>query len=95
MLAAFWGFSALGDWGYTAFCGAPGARDAECAAGFDRVVTVSLVPAVLATVIALGAWLLPRIRHDAERLDGLLTASALVWVVAEAVLFVGGYLVKL
>ena len=93
-LAAFWGFSTLGDWGYTAFCGASGARDAECAAGFDQVVAVSLVPAALAVVIALGAWLLPRIRRDAERLDGLLATSAFVWVAAEAVLFVGGYLAK-
>lgn len=93
-LAAFWGFSALGNWGYAAFCGEHGARDPGCATRLDHAVTVSVVPAALAAVIALGAWLLPRIRRDAERLDGLLTASAFIWVAAEAILFIGGYLAQ-
>jgi hypothetical protein len=91
-LAAFWAFSTVGDWGYEAFCGAH--RDPGCAARLDHAVLLSLVPATLATVIALAAWSLPRVRHAADRLDGLLTASAFLWVAAEAILFVGGYLAQ-
>jgi hypothetical protein len=93
-LAAFWGFSALGDWGSAAFCGAPEVRDSGCAGVFDVAVALSFVPAVLATVIVLVAWLLPKVRRDAGRLDGLLTAAAFLWVTAEAILFIGGYIAQ-
>ena len=54
-------------------------------------MAVSFAPAVLATMIVLAAWLLPRVRRDAGRLDALLTAAAFLWVAAEAILFIGGY----
>lgn len=93
-LAALWGFSALGGWGDAAFCGEAAEHDPECATGFDDAVVFSLLPAGVALVMAVGAWVLPGIRRDADRLDGLLTAAALVWVVAGGVLFVGGLLAQ-
>jgi hypothetical protein len=52
------------------------------------------VPAAVAAALALGSWLLPVVRRDPDRLDGLLSLAAAGWVLAEAILFVGGYLAK-
>lgn len=90
-----WGFSTFGGWGAAAFCGRRDhGVDAQCAARMDDAVTVSAVPAALAAAIALTGWATPRIRRNADRFDGLLTASALVWVVAEVVFFVGGLIAQ-
>lgn len=94
LLAALWGFSALGGWGDAAFCGEAEEHDLNCSAAFDDAVLVSAIPGLSAVVMAVGAWVLPRVRRDADRLDGMLTAAAVVWIVAEAVLFVGGYLAQ-
>jgi hypothetical protein len=42
----------------------------------------------------LVSWSLPGVRRRPRRLDALLTAAAALWVLAEAILFVGGYLAK-
>lgn len=93
-LILLWVFSGFGGWGEAAFCADGETRDLRCAGRFDDAIAVSLVPAVVAAVIAVAAWVLPRIRRDDARLDRTLTISALVWVAAEAVLFVGGMLAK-
>ena len=93
-LALLWAFSGFGGWGESAFCADEENRDPRCVGRFGDAVAVSLVPAVVAAIIALAAWALPRIRRNDARLDRALTISALVWVAAEAVLFVGGMLAK-
>jgi hypothetical protein len=92
-LAALWGFSAFGGWSTSAFCGDE-ARQQDCVDRIDLMATVSGVPAAVAAAMALGAWGLPSIRRDAGRLDSLLSLAAIIWVVAEAILFVGGYLAQ-
>lgn len=94
VLAVLWAFSAVGGWGATAFCGEGGRRDPGCSAGFDDAVLVSAPVAVLAVIVAVTAWAMPRARQRPDRLDALLTVAAIVWVLAEGVLFVGGYLAK-
>lgn len=93
-LAALWGFSAVGGWGEAAFCGEADHLDQHCADRFDRTVVISLTPAALATVLALAAWALPPIRRLPDRLDSLLISAAVLWVLAEGILFIGGYLAK-
>jgi len=96
VLAALWFFSALGGWGDAAFCGEDDRRDPGCGADFDDAVRLSSPVALLAAAIALTAWAVHvhTVRRRPERLDALLTVAAFVWVLAEAVLFVGGYLAK-
>jgi hypothetical protein len=94
VLGALWAFSAFGGWGRTAFCQDSGPLDQGCSSGFDTTIMISLVPALLATLLAAGAWLIPAVRRDPTLLDTLLTIAALSWVVAQAVLFLGGYLVQ-
>jgi hypothetical protein len=94
LLAALWGFSTLGGWGEAAFCGAEAQRDAACASDFEPAIIVSIVPAALATAVAVVSWALPGVRRRPQRLDTLLTVAAAIWVVAEGVLFIGGYLAK-
>lgn len=94
LLAVLWGFSTIGGWGEAAFCGEDAQRDPTCAAGFQVAIALSLPAAVLASAIALISWTLPGVRRRPQRLDTLLTVTAAVWVVAEAVLFVGGYVAK-
>jgi hypothetical protein len=94
LLAALWGFSTAGGWGESAFCGTTGGRDGDCAAGFELAVLLSILPAALATIIVLVSWGLPRVRHRPGRLDALLTVAAALWVLAEGILFIGGYLAK-
>jgi hypothetical protein len=92
-LAVLWAFSALGGWATAAFCGEDSAAR-DCTDGVDLAATVSAVPAVVAAALALGSWLAPSVRRDPDRLDGMLSLAAVGWVVAEAILFVGGYLAK-
>jgi hypothetical protein len=94
VLAALWFFSAFGGWGETAVCGEDDRRDPGCGAGFDDAVRISSPVAVLAALIAAAAWTLPAARRSPDRLDALLTVAAFVWILAEGVLFVGGYLAK-
>ncbi|MFI6514643.1 hypothetical protein ACIBF1_03685 [Spirillospora sp. NPDC050679] len=94
VLALLWAFSAPGGWGTAAFCGDPGQRDLDCADRYDLAVLVSVPPAAAAAALAVAAWAIPAVRRSPDRLDALLTAAALLWVAAEAVLFVGGYLAQ-
>ncbi|MCP9969985.1 hypothetical protein LUX57_36335 [Actinomadura madurae] len=93
-LAVLWGFSALGGWGDAAFCGEGELRDPGCAAGFDDAVRLSAPVAVIAAAVAVTAWSMPGVRRRPDRLDLLLTAAAFIWVLAEGILFIGGYLAK-
>ncbi len=94
MLAVLWFFSAVGGWGDAAFCGEADRHDPGCAAGFDDAVRLSGAVALLAAALAVTAWALHGVRRRPGRLDALLTVAAFVWVLAEAVLFVGGYLAQ-
>ncbi|SNT61614.1 hypothetical protein SAMN05443665_10651 [Actinomadura meyerae] len=93
-LAALWFFSALGGWGDAAFCGEDDGHDPGCGAGFTDAVRLSSPLALLATAIAITAWAARTIRRRPDRLDAFLTVAAIIWVLAEAVLFIGGYLAK-
>jgi hypothetical protein len=93
-LAVLWAFSAFGGWGSTAFCGDDAVAPSACADGVDLAAGVSAVPASAAAALALASWLLPGLRRDPDRLDGLLSLAAIGWLVAEVILFVGGYLAK-
>ena len=93
-LAVLWFFSALGGWGDAAFCGEDDRHDPGCGAGFDDAVRLSSPVALLAAAVAVTAWAAHGVRRRPGRLDALLTVAAFVWVLAEAVLFVGGYLAK-
>jgi F0F1-type ATP synthase membrane subunit c/vacuolar-type H+-ATPase subunit K len=92
-LAVLWAFSAFGGWGAAAFCG-DDAVSADCAAGVSLAAGVSAVPAALAAALALGSWMSTGVRRDPDRLDSLLSLAAIGWVVAEAILFIGGYMAK-
>ncbi|MBO2454774.1 hypothetical protein J4573_47335 [Actinomadura barringtoniae] len=94
VLAVLWGFSALGGWGDAAFCGDADQHDPGCGDDFGFTVRLSVPFAVLAAVIGVAAWALPRVRHNPARLDALLTVGAFLWVLAEGVLFIGGYIAK-
>ncbi|WP_067833643.1 hypothetical protein [Actinomadura kijaniata] len=94
LLAVLWLLSAFGGWGTTAFCGDPEQRDAVCADHYDVAVLISFLPALGAAALGVAAWTAPAIRRRPDRLDSVLAVSALLWVVAEAVLFVGGFLAK-
>ncbi|MFC4056607.1 hypothetical protein ACFOY4_43560 [Actinomadura syzygii] len=93
-LAVLWTFSALGGWGDAAFCGENEKRDAGCGEGFADAVLVSAPIAALAAIVAVAAWGIPGVRRRPDRLDAVLTAAAFGWVLAEGVLFIGGYLAK-
>ncbi|MFC5754940.1 hypothetical protein [Actinomadura rugatobispora] len=94
LLAVLWGFSTLGGWGEAAFCGEAGRLDTVCAAAFEPAVALSVPPALLAIAVVMISWSLPGVRHRPQRLDALLTVAAALWVLAEGILFVGGYLAK-
>ncbi|MFG2091775.1 MULTISPECIES: hypothetical protein [unclassified Spirillospora] len=93
-LAALWMFTALGGWGEQAFCGADGARDQACVNGVHDAVLVSLAAVIPAVGIILVALALLSPRRDPDRLSGMLTAAAILWVFAEGVVFLGGYLAQ-
>lgn len=94
MLAVLWLFSTLGGWGDAAFCGEGADHDATCSAGFGNAVLASVPPAAGGLGLGIASWTLPAVRHRPERLDRLLTVAAVLWVAAEAVLFVGGFLAQ-
>ncbi|MFD0902790.1 hypothetical protein [Actinomadura sediminis] len=93
-LAALWAFTALGGWGEQAFCGAGGAHDPTCATGFENAVLASLAVVIPAVVLALAAPAMSRVRRHPDRLGMMLTAAAFLWVGAEGILFLGGYLAQ-
>ncbi|MEU6038659.1 hypothetical protein ABZ801_24945 [Actinomadura sp. NPDC047616] len=94
VLAALWVFSTAGGWAVSAFCGNAEERDGTCAADVAMAEGASVPLAVVAAFIAVTAWAVPAVRRRYDRLDGFLTVAALVWVAAEGVLFVGGYVAK-
>ncbi|MCD0450213.1 hypothetical protein LO762_13570 [Actinocorallia sp. API 0066] len=93
-LVLLWLLSAYGGWGETAFCaiadGLP--ADPQCLIGFAAAVEYSLILAVPALVLGLLGGVL--LRDDPDALDILLTATAGLWILAEAVVFTGGYLAQ-
>ncbi|MDX6744962.1 hypothetical protein [Actinocorallia sp. A-T 12471] len=90
-LALLWLLSAYGGWGEAAFCSSDGSlADPACLEGFHTAVSYSLVVAVPALVLAFAGALL--LNDDPDALDVLLTATAALWIIAEAVVFTGGYL---
>ena len=94
LLALLWGFSTLGGWGESAFCGDEGRLDAACTAALRPVLTLSVPPALLAAAVVLVSWSLPGVRRRPQRLDALLTVAIALWGLAEGILFVGGYVAK-
>ncbi len=93
-LAALWLFSAIGGWGDAAFCGEDERHDPRCGAGFEDAVRLSSPAAAIAAAVAVAAWAAHGIRRRPGLLDASLTIAAFIWVLAEAVLFIGGYLAK-
>jgi hypothetical protein len=93
-LAALWFFSAIGGWGDAAFCGEDERHDPGCGAGFEDAVRLSSPAAAIAAAVAVAAWAAHGIRRRPGLLDASLTIAAFIWVLAEAVLFIGGYLAK-
>lgn len=93
-LAALWMFTAVGGWGEQAFCGAGATADQSCAAGVHDAVLVSLAAVIPAVGIILAAAVFYTRRREPDRLAGLLTAAAILWVLAEGIVFFGGYLAQ-
>ncbi|MGP4029958.1 hypothetical protein [Actinomadura sp. 3N407] len=93
-LAALWTFTALGGWGEQAFCSAGGTPDQACIGGVHDAVLVSLAAVIPAVGIILVALVLFTSRRDPDRLSGMLTAAAILWVFAEGVVFLGGHLAQ-
>ncbi|WP_125621307.1 MULTISPECIES: hypothetical protein [Actinomadura] len=94
VLAALWTFTAFGGWGEQAFCEAGGVHDPACATSFQNSVLASLAVVIPAVAITLAALALPRVRRHPDRLGMMLTAAAFLWVGAEGILFLGGYLAQ-
>lgn len=93
-LAALWMFTAVGGWGEQAFCGAGAVTDRTCAAGVHDAVLVSLAAVIPAAGIILMAAVLYTARREPERLTSLLTVAAILWVLAEGIVFFGGHLAQ-
>jgi uncharacterized BrkB/YihY/UPF0761 family membrane protein len=93
-LAVLWIFSTVGGWGVAAFCGSGDQRNTTCAADVNTAVIISMPPALLAAAIAVLSWAIPGVRRRADRLDAFLIVAAAVWILAEGILFVGGYVAK-
>ncbi|MEO3891177.1 hypothetical protein [Nonomuraea sp. B5E05] len=93
LLAALWGLSVFAGWGLQAFC-AGGESMARCSQRLGTVSTLSGVFAVIAACCTVAAWLLPWSRHDPRTFGHLMGAGVLFWIVAGAVLFVGGLLAR-
>jgi hypothetical protein len=97
VLSVLWVFTTLGGWGRTAFCGTgvnDSTLDTSCSDGFDTAIAVSAVPAFLALALIAFAWTAPLVRRDPRLLDALLTIAALTWLLAEGVLFIGGWMAQ-
>ncbi|TDC61773.1 hypothetical protein E1200_28190 [Actinomadura sp. GC306] len=90
-LAVLWVFTALDGWAEQGFCGTDGLPDPSCAADVRNAVLVSLIPVVPAVGIILAAAVLYRLRRDPHRVTGMLTAAAILWVLAEGIVFIGGH----
>ncbi|XRQ11224.1 hypothetical protein ACN3XK_10145 [Actinomadura welshii] len=94
-LAVLWAFTALGGWGEQAFCGVDDAPDPACTDGVGSAVLVSLVAVVPGAGMILAAVVLHTLRRDENRLTGMLTVAAILWVVAEGIVFLGGHLAQM
>ncbi|MCG5219891.1 hypothetical protein [Streptosporangium sp. KLBMP 9127] len=89
LLAALWGFSVFAGWGLAAFC-ADGELARDCTARLRSVSTFSGVFAVVGACCTAVAWVRPTRRWSMP----FMIAAVVAWVLAEAVLFVGGMLVR-
>ncbi|WP_157408151.1 hypothetical protein [Actinomadura atramentaria] len=94
LLAALWACSTYGGWGESGFCGDGPARDPACSDGFAVAVLLSTPFAAAAAVLALASWASHDLRRRPSRNAARLTVAALGWVVAEGVLFLGGFVVQ-
>jgi hypothetical protein len=91
LLAALWALSVFGGWGPEAFCAGAEAPQA-CTRRLGAVSVVSALFAGAAATCTVMAWVLPRARRDGRAFGRLIGAALAAWVVAGAVLFVGGLL---
>ncbi|MFI7694423.1 hypothetical protein ACIBQ6_35535 [Nonomuraea sp. NPDC049655] len=91
LLAALWGMSVFAGWGLEAFC-AGGESPAACSRRLGAVCAVSGVFAVPAACATLAAWLVPASRQDPRTFGRLMGTGVAAWIVAGAVLFLGGLL---
>ncbi|GAA5073111.1 hypothetical protein HNP84_009266 [Thermocatellispora tengchongensis] len=89
LLAALWGLSAYAGWGLEAFC-ADDESSRSCAERLETVASFSGLFAVVGAGCAAVAWLIPAPRGFMP----LMGTAIAAWVVAEAVLFAGGMLVR-
>ncbi|MQA98106.1 MAG: hypothetical protein GEV11_27145 [Streptosporangiales bacterium] len=89
LLAVLWACSAFANWGVAAFCD-PGA-DPTCAGRVRYFGLISVIPAAFGLVLALGSYLAPNVRRDPETRNHVLAYAAVAWIIAEAIVFLGGY----
>ncbi len=82
LLATLWGFAVFGDWSRQAFCTTSLGASPDCADRIASVIALSVMVGAVAACVTGVAWLARR-----ESLYGVAVAA---WVVALAVLFVGG-----
>ncbi|RFU42689.1 hypothetical protein DZF91_05275 [Actinomadura logoneensis] len=94
VLAALWGFSAFGGWSDEAFCGEASAHDADCGDAVLRYVWLSVPAAFVGLGIGVMSWLLPGVRRRPGLLARNLSIAVCFWVLAETIMFVGGFLAK-
>ncbi|MFI6817085.1 hypothetical protein ACIBG7_32135 [Nonomuraea sp. NPDC050328] len=88
LLAALWGLSVFAGWGLEAFC-ADGEASGACA---ERLATSNLVSGVFAVsggACTAAAWFS---RRDERLFDRVMAVAVAAWVMAVAVLFLGGLL---
>lgn len=89
LLAVLWACSAFADWGVTAFCD-PGS-DPACAGRVRYFGLISIIPAAFGLVLALSSYVAPAVRRDPETRNRVLEYAAVAWILAGAVVFLGGY----
>ncbi|MEU6412090.1 hypothetical protein [Microbispora sp. NPDC046933] len=82
LLATLWGFAVFGGWSRQAFCTTGLGSSPDCADRIASVIALSVMVAMVAACATGVAWLGRR-----ESLHGV---AVMAWIVALAVLFVGG-----
>ncbi|MDX3110368.1 hypothetical protein ACIBO5_55610 [Nonomuraea angiospora] len=93
LLAALWALSVFAGWGLEAFCQG-GESASTCSQRLGTVSTVSGLFAALAAGCTAAAWLIPWSRQDPRTFGRVMGAGVGAWVVAEAVLFLGGLMAR-